>query len=115
MTRLNLLLLAALMFSSLLLVRESYEARRLFATLDRAQSQALRIESEHERLSLEKRTQATPLRVEKLAREKLGMRSATPAVTQYVALGASAPVSAWPPIMVDTPGATERAAAGASR
>jgi cell division protein FtsL len=104
MTRLNVLLLTALIVSSLLLVRESYEARRLFAMLDKAQTQALLIESEHERLVLEKRTQATPLRVEKLAREKLGMRSATPAVTQYVALGASAPVAAWPPIAVDTPG-----------
>ena len=104
MSRLNVFLLLALIVSSLLLVRESYEARRLFATLDKAQTQSLQIESEHERLVLEKRTQATPLRVEKLAREKLGMRSATPAVTQYVALGASAPVAAWPPIAVDTPG-----------
>jgi cell division protein FtsL len=103
-TKLNLLLLAALILSSLLLVRESYEARRLFAMLDKAQTQALRLESEHERLSLERRTQATPLRVEKLAREKLGMRTATPAVTQYVSLGASAPVAAWPPIVVDTTG-----------
>ncbi|RZT94940.1 cell division protein FtsL [Rivibacter subsaxonicus] len=113
MTRLNAVLLVALIVSSLLLVRESYEARRLFAALDRAQAQALQIESDHERLSLEKRTQATPLRVERLAREKLAMRTATPAVTQYVALGASAPVAAWPPVAVDTPGAAERAAAGA--
>lgn len=107
MTRLNVLLLAALIVSSLLLVRESYEARRLFSMLDRAQAQALLLESDHERLTLEKRTQATPLRVEKLAREKLGMRNATPAVTQYVALGASAPVAAWPPIAVDSPGARQ--------
>ena len=30
------------------------------------------------------RAQATPLRVEKLAKEKLQMRTATPAITQYV-------------------------------
>ena len=39
---------------------------------------------EHERLQVEKRAQATPARVEKLAREQLHMRPATPAITQYV-------------------------------
>jgi cell division protein FtsL len=36
-------------------------------------------------LNLEKRAQATPLRVDKIAREQLQMRVATPAITQYVA------------------------------
>ena len=44
-----------------------------------------RLEIERERLDLEARTQATPLRVEKLAREQLGMRTITPAITVYVA------------------------------
>jgi cell division protein FtsL len=44
---------------------------------------AHRLELENERLQVEKRAQATPLRVEKLAREKLQMRSATPAITSY--------------------------------
>jgi len=96
MTRLNALLLIALVGSSLYLVRVSYESRRLFAELDRAQQHAGALEHEHERLQLERRSQATPLRVEKVAREKLGMRSATPAVTQYVALAPSSPVAAWP-------------------
>jgi cell division protein FtsL len=46
--------------------------------------EARRLETEHERLQVEKRAQATPQRVEKLAREKLQMRPATPAITQYV-------------------------------
>ena len=38
------------------------------------------------RLEVEKRAQATWLRVEKLAKEKLAMRSITPAITEYVTL-----------------------------
>jgi cell division protein FtsL len=84
MTRLNVILLVALVLSSVYLVRVSYDSRRLFAQLDRAQSEARQLEIEHERLVAEKQSQATPLRVEKVARERLAMRNATPAVTQYV-------------------------------
>jgi cell division protein FtsL len=84
MTRLNLALLAALIVSSLYLVKVSYESRRLFTELDRARTLALKLDTEHERLQIDRRAQATPLRVEKIAREKLQMRSATPAVTEYV-------------------------------
>ncbi|KNZ33077.1 MAG: cell division protein FtsL [Methylibium sp. NZG] len=82
MTRLNLLLLIALMLSSVYLVRVSYDARRLFSELDRAQNQERLLENEHDKLKSEKQTQATPLRVERTARERLAMRNATPAVTQ---------------------------------
>jgi len=85
MTRLSVVLLLALIGSSMYLVRVSYDARRLFNELDRAQSEARRLEVEHERLKSEKQSQATPLRVERVARDKLAMRAATPAVTQYVA------------------------------
>ena len=84
MTRLNLVLLMAVMVSSLYLVRMQYETRRLFTEIDRAVSEGRRLEVEHERLQLEKRGQATSARVEKLAREQLQMRGATPAITQYV-------------------------------
>ena len=86
MTRVNIVLLLALLLSSVYLVRVSYESRRLFATLDRAQSEERSLESDSERLKTELRPQATPLRVERTARDRLGMRSATPAVTQYVEL-----------------------------
>lgn len=85
MTRLNLLLLAALVASALLLVKTSYESRRLFAALDRAKTEQQTLESERQRLEAERQAQATPLRVERVAREKLGMRGANAAVTQYVA------------------------------
>ncbi len=83
MTRLNLVLLVAVLASALYLVNLQYESRRLFTDLDRAVAEAHRLEVDSERLQVEKRAQATPLRVEKLAREKLQMRSATPAITSY--------------------------------
>ncbi|MBP6405404.1 MAG: cell division protein FtsL [Proteobacteria bacterium] len=84
MTRLNLVLLLAVMASALYLVRTQYESRRLFTEIDRAQTEARRLEVEAERLKVEKRAQSTPGRVEKLAKEQLQMRTATPAITQYV-------------------------------
>jgi cell division protein FtsL len=84
MTRLNLLLLFLLLLSSLHLVRVSHEGRRLFADLDKAQGEERVLNSDYERLKTEKQAQATPLRVEKAARDRLAMRSATPAVTHYV-------------------------------
>jgi len=87
MTRLNLVLLIAVLASALYLVRTQYESRRLFTENDKAISEARRLEVEHERLQVEKRAQATPLRVEKLAKEQLQMRSATPAISQYVTQG----------------------------
>lgn len=96
MTRLNLLLLVALLLSSVYLVRVSYESRRLFAALDRAQGEERSLDNESERLRTELRTQATPLRVERTARDRLAMRTATPAVTQYVELPGVAPAASLP-------------------
>jgi len=83
-SRVGLVLLVVLIGSSLYLVRVSYDARRLYASLDVAQGDARKLDIEHERLKSEKQSQATPLRVERVAREKLAMRTATPAVTEYV-------------------------------
>ena len=89
MTRLNLVLLLAVMASALYLVRTQYESRRLYVELEKATAQNRKLEAENERLQVEKRAQATPLRVEKLAKDKLQMRSVTPAITQYVTQGGS--------------------------
>ena len=93
MTRVNLLLLAALLASCLYLVKTAYESRRLFHALDRARLEQTRLDTDFKRLDAERQAQATHLRVEKVAREKLRMRTATPAVTQYVVdeVAASAP------------------------
>jgi cell division protein FtsL len=77
-------LLVLLIGSSLYLVKTSYESRRLFALLDRARVEQKALDTDHKRLDAERQAQATHLRVEKTAREKLQMRTATPAVTQYV-------------------------------
>jgi cell division protein FtsL len=84
MTRLSVVLLLAVMASALYLVHTQYESRRLYVELEKALAQSRKIEADNERLQVEKRAQATPLRVEKLARDRLQMRTATPAITQYV-------------------------------
>jgi cell division protein FtsL len=84
MTRLNMLLILALVLSSLYLVRTAYDSRRLFDEIDRAKNEAARLDTEQRRLEAERQASATNLRVERTARERLAMRSATPAVTLYV-------------------------------
>jgi cell division protein FtsL len=84
MTRLNLVLLLAVLFSALYLVRTQYESRRLYVELEKTAAISRKLESDKERLQAEKRAQATPLRVEKLSKERLQMRTATPAITQSV-------------------------------
>ncbi len=84
MTRPQLLLLALLSASAIGLVGNAYESRSLFTALDRAGSEAQQLAAEHKRLDAERQAQATHLRVERLAREKLQMRPATAAITAYV-------------------------------
>ena len=84
MNKLNGLLAVAIVASALLLVKTSYESRRLFSALDRAKVEQQALETERQRLESERQAQATPLRVERVARDKLGMRTATAAVTLYV-------------------------------
>lgn len=84
MIRLNLVLLLAVLVSALYLVNVQYESRRMVTALDKARSVALRLEADNERLQVEKRAQATPLRVERLAKNQLQMRTVTPAITHYV-------------------------------
>jgi cell division protein FtsL len=84
-----MLLVLALLLSSLYLVRTAYDSRRLFTELDRAKNEAARLDTEHKRLEAERQAAATNLRVERTARERLAMRNATPAVTLYVSDGAA--------------------------
>ncbi len=95
MIRLNLVLSLAVLVSALYLVTVQYESRQLFSNLDKAHAQERKLMADNAKLQVEKRAQATSLRVEKLAREKLQMRSATPAITHYVSYGGeSLPASA---------------------
>jgi cell division protein FtsL len=83
-TRLTFVLVMAILASALYLVNVQYESRKLFTALDKSRAEAHRLESENERLQVEKRSQVTPLRLEKLAKERLQMRTVTPAITNYV-------------------------------
>jgi cell division protein FtsL len=53
-----------------------------------------------ERLEVEKRAQASPGRVERLAREKLDMRQPNPGITTYMSYPAEQP---GPTAKADTP------------
>ncbi len=85
MTRVHLLLVAVVLGSAFLLVHTQYESRRLYTAIDRANSQAQRLEADHEQLKVQKREQATSARVQQVASSRLQMRPAHPGITQYVA------------------------------
>jgi len=87
--RLNIGLLLALMVSAILMVRQSYEGRSLFAELERAKSEGRKLDADLHRLRAEREGEATNLRVDQLARERLQMRPITPALTLQAASAAS--------------------------
>lgn len=92
MTRVNAMLALALVASALYLVRLQQASRSLYAALDRAASQATRLSAEAERLHSDISRQSAHLRVDELARSRLQMRAASPAITTYVRVP-SAPAS----------------------
>lgn len=98
--RLNIALAAALLLSSFWLIDSSHESRRLFVALEKARAQSSELQIEFDRLQVDKRAQATPLRVEKLARAKLKMFDSSPARTHYVALSEAGQVVASSPAKV---------------
>jgi cell division protein FtsL len=93
MSRVNLLLLMALVASCLYLVHLAYESRRLFTEVDRARAELRRLDHDHERLLTERQSAAAPARVDALARTRLGMRVASPSVTQFVNVPDTAPTA----------------------
>lgn len=98
--RLNIVLAVALLLSSFWLIGSSHESRRLFVALEKARAQASELQIDFERLEVDKRAQATPLRVEKLARSQLKMFDNSPARTHYVALSESGKVLSSSPAKV---------------
>lgn len=89
MNKLHLVLLVALLGSCLYLVKVSYESRRVFAQLDGARTEQQQLDIEFKRLNAERQAQATHLRVDKLARERLKMATAVPGATYFVDEAAS--------------------------
>ena len=86
MSRLAMLLLVCVVVSALYVVQEQYRWRLLNTEIDHAARDAQQLVIDHERLEVERRTAATSLRVEQIARDKLAMRPITPAITDYVKL-----------------------------
>lgn len=84
MSRLNILLLLALIVSSLYLVRVSYDARRLYSEINKAENEQVRLDSDFKRLEAERQAEATHQKVQRVARERLGMHAISPGVTTYV-------------------------------
>jgi len=74
MIRFDALLVALVVASALGVVAAQHHARKLFTELERQQARAHGLEVEWGQLQLEQSTWAAHARVEKLAREKLGMR-----------------------------------------
>ncbi len=79
MVRLNILLLLAILVCSLSVVTSQHKARRLFQAMEVEQERARQLEIEFGQLQLELSTWATSPRIEKIARDKLKMRTPEPA------------------------------------
>ncbi|HMX17484.1 MAG TPA: cell division protein FtsL [Rhodocyclaceae bacterium] len=92
MLRTNLFLLLLAVACALGAVSSNHRARKLFMDLEREQNRARELEVEWGQLQLEQSTWAAHARVEKIAREKLGMR--TPMPGQIMALDAPAGAAA---------------------
>ena len=75
MVRLNAFLLLAVVICSLAAVTSQHKARQLFRALEVQQERARQLEVEHGQLQLELSTWGTAPRIEKIAVEKLGMRT----------------------------------------
>lgn len=84
MVKLNLLLLAALVFCALSLVTSRHQARKLFVELEREQKLARTYDVEFGQLQLEQSTWAMPARIESIAREQLKMQLPRPGRIQVV-------------------------------
>lgn len=83
MVRLNVVLLLAVVACSLGVVTSQHKARKLFQALEAEQEHARQLEVEFGQLQLELSTWGTAPRIEKVAREKLKMR--TPESSRVIA------------------------------
>lgn len=74
MTRLNLILFFALIFSALGLVNSQHKARKLYIELEQSSQAAKQFEQEYGQLQLEQSTWAMHSRVEMIATQQLQMQ-----------------------------------------
>ncbi|ENO85742.1 cell division protein FtsL [Thauera linaloolentis] len=76
--RFDAVLVALVVASALGVISAQHQARKLYAEFEREQARAHSLEVEWGQLQLEQSTWAAHARVEKLARERLGMRPPVP-------------------------------------
>jgi cell division protein FtsL len=93
MTRLNFVLLAAVLLCALATVTSTHRARLLFADLENEQSRQKQIEVEWRQLQLEQSTWAKHALVEGIAERQLGMHAPDPRRLVFVSPTTSAPVA----------------------
>ena len=79
MVRFNLLLLLAAVLCALGVVTSQHQARKLFQAMESEQERAKQLDVEYDQLQIELSTWATSPRIDKIAREKLKMRTPEPA------------------------------------
>ena len=87
MVRFNILLLLAAVLCALSVVTSQHQARKLFQAMEVEQERAKQLDVEYDQLQIELSTWATSPRIDKIAREKLKMR--TPESAKIVTASAS--------------------------
>lgn len=87
MTRLNLILFFALIFSALGLVNSQYKARKLYIELEQLDQAAKQYDQEYGQLQLEQSTWAMHSRIELVATQVLQMHVPDSKRIQVIALG----------------------------
>ncbi|MBI5901200.1 MAG: cell division protein FtsL [Rhodocyclales bacterium] len=88
MARFNLLLVLVAVLCALSVVASNHRARKLHTELESTQKHMRELEVEWGQLQLEQSTVAAHVRVEKLARDRLGMKQ--PAPGQIIAIDGAA-------------------------
>lgn len=78
MIRIDAFLVAVTVASALGVVASQHQARKLYAELEREQTRMHGLEVEWDQLQLEQSTWAAHARIEKIARERIGMRPPAP-------------------------------------
>ena len=87
MVRFNILLLLAAVLCALSVVTSQHQARKLFQAMETEQERARQLDVEYDQLQIELSTWAASPRIDKIAREKLKMR--TPEAAKIVTASAS--------------------------
>ncbi len=80
----NLWLIVMVLGTALLLVRWQYTSRSLFVALEKSGNMGKQLASNNASALAERRTLASPERVERMASQNLSMKTVDPSVTVYL-------------------------------